>query len=413
MRVFESELSDRESRMPNPWSLVKDPEEFWGDLSTHGRRLLKNLLEGTMECWRDQWVEVEGHQPAERRRTYRNGYYTRKRWATALGPLVDVQVPRCRRPGLTQHMFGRLENHGEVLGESVVEMLLAGVSTRRVGELLERIIDLPVSAGQVSRLAKRLDAEVRCFHSRPLDDEYVYLLLDGIHLKARGVPRLFETGLRKTRKRVVLVAYGVTAGGVKQIVDFRLAAGETHRAWESFLTSLYRRGFQGSQLRLITTDGGGGVIAGVEAAYAHVSRQRCWFHKLQNVSSKVRKRDRIEVVSGLGEVYRAAHRQAAVRAYHRWGRRWMRRYPQAVQCVDGDLADLLTVFDLPADHRRMMRTTNPIERCFREVRRRTRSIGTFVNDASIERIVYGLVAYMNRKYATRVCPEFKKTRYAA
>ena len=413
MRIVDGELNGLGCRMPNPWSLVKSPEEFWGDLSTHGRRLLKELLEGTMECWRDEWLELEPGQRASRPKAYRNGYYTRKRWATTLGPLSDVQVPRCRRPGLTQHMFSRLGNHREALGDSAVEMLLAGVSTRRVGELLERIIDLPVSAGQVSRLAKRLDAQVRRFHSRPLGDDYVYLLLDAIHLKARGVPRLFETGLRRTRKRVVLVAYGVTAAGIKQIVDFRLANGETRRAWEGFLMSLYRRGLEGSQLRLVTTDGGGGVIAGVEAAYPAIPRQRCWFHKMQNVSSKVREKDRLAVLAGLRQVYQAPNRRAAVRAYGCWGRRWMKRYPQAVQCVDRDLEELLAVFDLPAEHRRMIRTTNPIERCFREVRRRTRPIGTFVNDASIERIVYGLVAYMNGKYATRICPEFKKTCYAA
>lgn len=408
MRVVEAELDSLVRRMPSGWAAVKDPDAFWGDLSTHGRHLLKELLEGTMELWRDEWVQVEWHQPATERKAYRNGYYPRKRWATALGTLRDVRVPRCRDPGLTQHMLARLEDHREAFGQSVVDMLLAGVSTRRVGELLERIIDLPVSAGQVSKLAKRLDSEVRAFHTRPVADDLVYLILDAIHLKARGTPRLFQTGLRRTRKRVVLVAYGITAGGIKRIIDFHLAPGETRAAWENFLTRLYRRGLQGHELRLITTDGGGGVIAGVQAAYPHVARQRCWFHKMQNVSATLRKRDRSDVLEGLRAVYSASTRRAAVRAYHTWARRWHGRYAAAVECVDRDLEELLAVFDVPVAHRRMVRTTNGIERCFREVRRRTRSIGTFVNDASIERIVYGLVAYHNRKYATRICREFKQ-----
>ena len=408
MRFVEADFDHVRTTMPNPWSLVKSPEEFWGDLSTHGRRLLKELLEGTMELWRDQWIEVEWHQPAARRKSYRNGYYRRTRWATALGTLRDVRVPRCRDSGLSRHMFARLEDQRAVIGQSVVEMLLAGVSTRRVGELLKRIIDLPISAGQVSKLAKRLDAEVRVFHTRPIADDFAYLLLDAVHLKARGTPRLFPTGLRRTRKRVVLVAYGISAGGIKQIIDFRLATGETRAAWENFLTSLSRRGLQGRELRLITTDGGGGVIAGVEAAYPHVARQRCWFHKMQNVAARLRKKDQAEVLDGLRVVYSAATRRSAVRAYHAWAKRWHARYPAAVECVDRDLEDLLAVFGVPVAQRRMVRTTNGIERCFREVRRRTRSIGTFVNDASIERIVYGLVAYHNAKYATRICREFKK-----
>jgi putative transposase len=410
---MEAELQQTRATMPNLWSLVKDPEEFWGDLNRHGRQLLKTLLEGTLELWRDQWVEVPWHQLAEDRRTFRNGYYVRKRWATTLGPLERVRVPRCREPGLTQHMLGKLARHDEALGQSAVEMLLAGVSTRRVGELLDRILDLPISAGQVSRLAKRLDADVRAYHTRPLADRYLYLLLDGIYLKARGTPRLIESGLHRSRKRVLLVAFGVTTDGHKEIIDFRVANGETTRAWEGFLQNLYRRGLVGVSLKLITTDGGGGVQAGVELVYPHIARQRCWFHKMQNVASRVRKRDRPDVLHGLRAVYTAPTRRAAVAAAQAWGRQWRGRYPDAVRCIEMDLEELLAVFEVPAEHRRMVRTTNPIERTFREVRRRTRSIGTFVNDASIERIVYGLVAYFNQKYAARVCPAFRKKREVA
>src|SRR5204862_987619 len=117
--------------------------------------------------------------------------------------------------------------------------------------------------------------------------------------------------------------------------------------------------------------------------------------------------------NGLREVYGAPTRRAAVAAYRAWATHWLEKYPAAVKCVDRDVEELLAVFDLPAEHRRMMRTTNGIERCFREVRRRTRSIGTFVNDASLERIIYGLVAYHNRKYAGRICPAFKKMQRVA
>lgn len=413
MRLVEAELDRFNGRMPNPWSLVKTPEEFWGDLSTHGRKLLKDLLEGTMETWRDTWVEVEWHKPAAQRKTYRNGYYRRKRWPTALGMLGDVRVPRCRDKGLTDHMFAKLDDHREGLADSVIDMLLAGVSTRRVGELLERIIDLPVSPGQVSRLAKRLDAEVRAFHTRPLTDEYVYVLFDAIYLKARGAPRLIHTGLRRTRKRIVLVAYGVTRAGIKQIIDFRVANGESEAAWSGFLWDLYRRGLEGKSLRLITTDGNGGLITAVETVYPFVNRQRCWFHKMQNVASKVKQRERQEVLAGLRDVYNAENRRQAEKAYIRWARRWKDRYEKAVQCVEDDLDALLACYDVPAPHRRMVRTTNPIERRMRELRRRTRSIGTFVNDASLKRIVYGLVAYWNRKYAGRTCREFREARHVA
>jgi putative transposase len=413
MRFVEAELDDWATKMPNPWRLVKCREEFWGDLSTQGRRLLKFLLEDTMELWRDQWVQADWHKPTEQRQTHRNGYYSRKRWATALGTLHDVRVPRCRQPGLTDHMFSRLEDHRQEFGGCVIEMLLAGVSTRRVGVLLDRIIDLPVSAGQVSQLAKRLDSQVRAFHTRVLGDDYVYVLLDAIYLKARGEPRLLPSGLRRTRKRVILAAYGITASGVRQILDFRVAEGESQAAWSSFLWSLYHRGLTGQNLKLITTDGGGGLTAAVEEVWPCVPRQRCWFHKMQNVSGKVRRKDRQTVLEGLRAVYSAANRKEAQREYILWARKWRELYPKAVLCVERDLPELLAIFDLPPPHRRKLRTTNPIERSFREVRRRTRSIGTFINDASIERIVYGLVAYINSQYSQQICREFRQMRIAA
>lgn len=413
MRCLASELETTGNRMPNLWSLVKDPEEFWGDLSTQGRRLLRELLEATMEVWRDEYVAAKWHASAAERRGYRNGYYRRKHWRTALGPLDPVRVPRCRASGLTQRMLARLEDHRETFSTQVIEMLLSGVSTRRVGDLLDRIIQLPVSAGQVSRLAKRLDAQVQDFHRRRLGDDYPHLIFDAIHLKARGTPRLIATALRRSRRRVVLVAYGVTRQGIKQIVDFRVAGSESEAGWRQFLQSLYRRGLEGRHVKLITTDGHGGLATAVEDVFPEVSRQRCWFHKMQNVASVVRVRDRSAVLRGLRPVYDAPSRPAALKAYGRWVGRWRDIYPKAVERVEKDLDLLLAVYALPPEHRRMMRTSNGIERRFREVRRRTDAIGTFMDDASIERLVFGLISYFNRKYAHHVCREFRQLQKVA
>lgn len=366
-----------------------------------------------MELWRDQHVAVKWHGSAADRQGYRNGYYTRKHWKTALGPLGAVKVPRCREKGLTAKMFSRLEDHRQEYADQVIEMLLGGVSTRRVGDLLDRIIDLPVSAGQVSRLAKQLDSHVQAFHRRPLTDDWRYVILDAIHLKARGTPRLIATGLRQSRRRVVLVAYGISTAGIKQIIDFQLASSESESGWRKFLAGLYRRGLEGQNLRLITTDGHGGLQAAIEDIYPEVARQRCWFHKMQNVAACLRQRDQSKVLSGLRPVYDAPSRQAAQKAYAAWRRRWQDPYPKAVACVHKDLDLLLAVYALPVEHRRMVRTSNGLERRFREVRRRTDSIGIFVDDASIERIIFGLVRYFNDKYATLICREFRQLQKAA
>ncbi len=205
----------------------------------------------------------------------------------------------------------------------------------------------------------------------------------------------------------------MTRAGIKPIIDFRVAQNESEPAWRNFLWSLYRRGLEGEALKLITTDGCAGLIAAIADVYPCVARPRCWFHKMQNVAKRVRRKDQPLLLRGLRPVYQAANRRAAERAVMAWAEVWRDRYPDAVACVEQDLNELLAFYDVPEPHRRMVRTTNPIERRFREVRRRTNSIGTFVNDASLERIVYGLVAYYNSKYAARVCKEFRKVRCVA
>ena len=393
--------------------------DFWSDLNRNTLTLLRQILEGSMETWRDEYVDIGHYERSEEgRKGYRNGYYIRKSWPTPLGPLKNVQVPRCREKGLTGMMKEKVGDGLNQVSDQVIEMFIAGVSTRRVGEILERITGLSVSSGSVSRLAKKLDGSVRTFHHRPLEDKYAYLFLDGIYLKTRAIkPSPFRRKRRKRgkkgKKRVILVAYGITSQGIKELIDFCIVDSESADSCRRFLMHLYNRGLKGENLRLIASDRGGGITSAAEEVYPQTAKQCCWFHKMSNVIKKVKKKDQEEVVAGLRKVYDAKHRRASEKAYRAWKKRWQRKYPDAVKCVEKDIDRLLAFYATPKAHWKMVRTTNAIERCFREVRRRTRSIGTFLDDASISRIIYGLFEYMNRKRANVVCREFRKTKIAA
>jgi transposase-like protein len=268
-----------------------------------------------------------------------------------------------------------------------------------VGDLLEPLLGFSVSAGQVSRITRRLETEVRAWHERRLEDRYQYLILDGVWLRSRSVPSLFRE--RRGRSRAVLAAYGIRTDGRRELIDFRVGPKESAAAWRAFLGDLFRRGVRGANLSLIVSDGGSGLPSAVEEVYFHVPRQRCWFHKMQNVSGRVRAGDRKACVGGLRKVYRARTRREAEGAYRAWGRRWRELYPEAVRCVDRDLEALLQCFTCPEGHRSAIRTTNAIERCFREVRRRTDAIGSFMDDGSIHRILYALFQHQNARYAAR------------
>jgi transposase-like protein len=257
-----------------------------------------------------------------------------------------------------------------------------------------------------------VQGEVRRFHDGALSDKYVYLFFDGIHLKRRASPRLFRSPAQ-ARHRVVLVAYGITERGEKELIGYRLEAGESEAAWRRFLGGLVRRGLTGQRVRLIVTDGGKGLLSALDDFYPISPRQRCWFHKMSNVLVKVRRSNLKACLRGLRKVYEAGSRGEAERAYRLWASAWIGREPKAVRCVEQDLEELLAFYEMPQAHRKMLRTTNAIERCFREVRRRTRSIGCFVNDKSLERMIYGLFRFINEKRAGKVCKEFKARAQAA
>lgn len=396
----------------NLWSLVRSREEFFADARGLCLRMLQAGIEGCLEEARDEAVGACRHERSEGRREYRNGYYVRKGFKTALGRIERLRIPRCRKSAWMKEVRALMARSEAALGNHVVAMFLAGCSTRAIGPLLDGVVGTSVSAGQVSRLTRRLDQAVGKFHRRPLQDKYVYLVLDGVYLKRRSSPRLFQN-MATARRKVALVAYGVTHRGEKELIAFQLEPSESGAAWRRFLSRLVRQGLHGDRLRLVITDGAKGVLSALEDVFPQAKTQRCWFHKMSNVLAKVRKKHVAACLRGLRKVYTASHRRAAEAAYAAWARAWAHTEPKAVACVEADLEALLAFYAFPEPHRRMIRTTNAIERCFREVRRRTRPIGCFMNEASIERIIYALFSAMNAKWAGKPCKAFKETLAAA
>jgi transposase-like protein len=250
-----------------------------------------------------------------------------------------------------------------------------------------------VSPATVSEVAKLLDHEVEAFHQRRLTGRYRVLVFDGVVLSRR-------TGAGALR-RPVLVALGLRPDGAKEILDFVLAPAESRAAWESFLTDLERRGLTREGLELVVTDGGPGLLAALPTVFPGVDVQRCWAHKTRNILDKIRDADRESAKRDLHRISHAADRVAARRAARRFADRWEARYPAAVRCLRQDLDELLAFLRF-ADPtwRKAARTTNAIERRFREVRRRTRPMGTFSDRTSMERILYAVFTHENRKQGT-------------
>jgi putative transposase len=361
--------------------------EWEGEYRAAARAAIKELLEGRMERYIDEHLEeLELQGIADRR----NGKYERH-IVTETGDVV-VAVQRTRLTSAREVLkgFGR---RSAVVDRMILECFVLGLSTRKVGRALAGALGEKVSAGTVSTIAKQLDEAVAVYHRRPLKHRYQFLLFDGVVLKSR-------TGAG-SRKRVVLVALGITPEGKKEVIDFKLADGESQGAWESFLNDLYRRGLSGEGVELIVVDGGKGLLAGLDLVYGTIPVQRCWAHKTRNVLNHVRQADQQEVKRDLHTISHASGSREAQRMFRRFVLKWSEQYPKAVACLQKDIEDLCNFFTIPDSSRwRHIRTTNAIERRFVEVRRRTRPMGVFSDRTSMERILYAIFTYENTKEGT-------------
>lgn len=311
----------------------------------------------------------------------------------------DLRVPRARGVPLQFRLFDRYRRMQKRVDEVLREAYIGGFSTRRTGEVLQLVLGTRVSAQTVSRAAKALTPLVKRFHRRELEDRYRVLLLDGVTQRIRG-----SKGTAVVK--LVLVAYGITWEGQRELIDFMVSPSESEAAWWGFLNRLHKRGLEGEALELIVSDGSPGLVKVIQYFYPLVKHQRCWAHKLRNLADKVNKRDQKLVLAGAKKISVAPHRKAAIEAFKRWRDQWINQYPKAVRCLEKDLESLLTCFDFPKELRKHIRTTNMIERSFREVRRRTRPIGCFNNVDSCERIIYAVIIYQNAHWEGKPLAHF-------
>jgi putative transposase len=356
----------------------------WGEDYRQGARdAVVELLRGRMDRLIDEHLERMAKLGQADRR---NGCY--RRWLlTELGA-IELAVPRTRTFSALKVVRAYARRAKDV-DRMILACFLLGLSTRKVAVALLPVLGRPVSPATVSAVARQLDAAVAAFHRRPLKDQYRVLFLDGVVLRRK-------TGAGALA-RPVLVALGLRPDGKKEVIDFRLAGAESAAQWEQFLGDLVRRGLVGARLEMLCVDGGAGLLAALPTAYPEVPVQRCWAHKIRNVLNKVRKPDEVAIKADLHRIMNATTLPAAWSAARRFADRWESPYPKAVACLRADLDDLLTCFRYPTiEERKAVRTTNAIERRFREVRRRTRPMGTFQDRTSMDRILFAVFMHENR-----------------
>lgn len=382
-------LSVDEKALRECWEEIR--EDFWEHVRQQQKRTLRRLLESSLEVEMTKFVGSERCEQNAARRTYRNGYYARG-FQTGFGYLDALRVPRAREGAITFQAFSRYQQRRSDVDEMIKKIFLNGVSTRKVKDVLEPLLGShAVSATTVSNITKALDRDVMKFHNRSLNDTVVYLILDGIYLRAKSPV--------KAKRRCILVAYGIYEDGRRELLDFQLAKhGESEAAWSQFLGHLAYRGLEGKKLQLVAMDGNPACENAVGMVYPQAKIQRCWAHKLRNVANYCPRRFQDTVISDARKIYQAKNKAEALWIFKKWRETYKDVVPKAVACLERDIEDLLQFYAVSPAYWKKVRTTNAIERAFREVRRRTRPMSCFQNRESVERIVYAIFHSLNTKW---------------
>jgi len=367
------------------------PERFWEAARDDMSAWLVEAIGAALEHEVEQFVGAGWHERSPQgRKTYRCGY--RPRRFMVLGQEVAFRMPRVRMAGFRSEFLGFRKRRSEETDRAIVNAYVAGASMRETTALLHQMWGASVCPSTVSQLVGQLDAQRRKFQARRLSDDYLYVVLDAMWVRCQVAPSPRLGGAKKGRsiqKVAVLLARGIRLDGSRELVDFRLAPGERESAWEAFLRSLYDRGLTGEKTALFIHDGSEGLANALDSVFGPGGRQRCVCHKLGNLWDAVADKEAHKSIRReAAEIYDVETAEQARQRLAGFASTWRDREPQAVASLEMDFEKTLLFLAVPRNHRRWVTTTNPLERYIRELRRRTRPMGTFQDLDSCRRLVY-------------------------
>jgi putative transposase len=353
------------------------------------REVFRSMLQELLESEIESHIGASRHERTESRRGHRNGYQPRM-LNTRVGK-IELMIPRDRDGNFRTELFDRYQRSEKALVLAILEMYVSGVSTRKVRKITEELCGLDISKSQVSRLTKLLDKNVSTWRSRLLERPYRYLIVDALYEKIRnnGIPL----------SRAVLIVVGVTADGYREILGTWIGNTETEETWASVFRDLKSRGLRG--VKFIVSDNHKGLRRAVERHFQGVLWQRCHVHFMRNVLQHVKKMDIRRVADLIRAVTNSLTLEKARQRLDEAIEELQRDYPKVSAMLEDDAEEILSVFHLPEHHRRKLRSTNMLERYNSEIRRRTRVVRIFPNEASCIRLISAMAMEQNEKWMER------------
>ena len=360
-----------------------DEENLKNDLKGVIRKTIEETLNTMLDEEAAELCNAERHERTDERRNYRSGHYHRK-LLTSAGE-VDLSVPKLRLAPFETAIIERYRRRESSVEESLIEMYLAGVSVRRVEDVTELLWGSRVSASTVSNLNQKVYGKIEEWRNRAIGGEYPYVFVDGIYLK-RSWGGSYENV-------AVMVAIGVNDDGYREVIGAAEGFTESSECWRDFLSWLRSRGLRG--VRMFTGDKAAGMVGSIAEVFPEAAYQRCTVHFYRNVLSKVPKSRRAKVAAMLKAIHAMESREAseakALAVADELERMGLR---EAAKVVREGYAETLAYTRFPQEHWRRIRTNNAIERINREIRRRTRVVGTFPDGRSALMLVTARLKYV-------------------
>ena len=339
------------------------------------KKILQTSLNKILQAESAEKLKAGPYERSAERTDSRNG--SRDRDLNTRVGRITLQVPRHRNVPFKTLVFENYSRSEAALVAGMAEMVVNGVSTRKVSRVMETLCGTSFSKSAVSDVCKDLDKAVKEFRTRPLEGDYPFLTVDATYFKVRENSRVIS--------KAFMIAYGTNAEGHREILGFGVYANESSATWTDFLLGLKKRGLTG--LLMITSDAHEGILNAIGKVFPTVPWQRCQFHFIRNITDKAPKKYQAGLQTELQELFNCKTMAEARKVRDRIMEDYRDVAESAVTCLDEGFESAMTVMLLPAWLRRFYRTSNQIERLNKELKRRSKVIGVFPNEDSVLRLM--------------------------
>lgn len=351
--------------------------------------MIKDMMETLMKAELTELLKYEKYSPeGHNSGNSRNGFYKRS-YETKYGKIENLNIPRDRNDEFQQQLIPPYKRRDGWLEDMIMQLYANGVSTRDVGSIIEKLYGNSYSPTTISNITDVAIEEINKWRQRKLNKRYSVLFIDAMSVKLRR-----DTVANDS----VYFILGIDEEGYREVLDFYIGTTESSYVWEEILYSLKERG--ATDVLLSVMDGLPGLEEAFNKVYPKADVQSCVVHKVRNTIRKVRKKDLSEILQDLKSVYESPTKDQAMIMLDEFSTKWGKLYPKVVDSWNNN-SSLFTYYSYPLAIRKVIYTTNWIERFNKEARRLTKIKNSFPTEDSLSKIIYFKVIDCNSKWSTR------------